>query len=116
MEECLEVMHDVTLTEDELKSLELASAETGLYCQGCEKCLAGCQKNLPVPDLMRAYMYAYGYSNLEKAFKTVTETDIDENPCEECQTCTATCVKGFNLAEKIKKISRIKRIPQDFIV
>jgi predicted aldo/keto reductase-like oxidoreductase len=116
MEEALVVMHDVTPTDDELKSLQLASAETGMYCQGCETCLKGCQKDLPIPELMRAYMYAYGYSNLEKAYKTVAETGIEENPCDGCKVCTASCAKGFRLAEKIEKISRVKRMPEDLMV
>lgn len=116
MEQDLEVMRDIILTDDELKSLQLAAAETGLYCQGCESCIVGCQKNLPIPDLMRAYMYAYGYSQMEKAQRTVAEANVIENPCSGCQVCTAHCVKGFKLAEKIGKISRISSIPEDFLV
>ena len=115
MEEDLEVMRDVSLTDDELKLLQLASAQPGLYCQGCESCIAGCQKDIPIPDLMRAYMYAYGYGQMEKAYRTVAETNVYENPCSGCQVCTAHCVKGFNLAEKIGRISRISRVPLDFL-
>jgi succinate dehydrogenase/fumarate reductase-like Fe-S protein len=65
---------------------------------------------------MRAYMYAYGYGQMEKAHRTVAEANIIENPCSGCHVCTAHCVKGFKLAEKIGKISRISHIPEDFLV
>ncbi len=116
LEQDLEVMRDISISDDELKSLQLAASETGLYCQGCESCIAGCQKNLPIPDLMRAYMYAYGYSEMGKAHRTVTEANVSENPCTGCRVCTAHCAKGFNLAEKIARITRISSVPEDFLV
>lgn len=64
---------------------------------------------------MRAYMYAYGYSNLEKAYSLITELSAGDNPCSECDSCSANCSRNFNLKEKITDISRLANVPRDFI-
>ena len=115
LETDLEVMTDVTMTEEEINSLELSGNEMGMYCQGCEHCTGSCPKNLPVPDLMRAYMYAYGYRNLEKAHSLLAGHDIKSDPCSDCTVCTVRCAKGFPVAEKIKKVSRLSEVPRDFL-
>jgi len=115
LEKDLELLTDITLTEEDIDSLELASNEMGMYCQGCGVCLTGCKKSLPVPDIMRAYMYAYGYGNMEKAYSVLTEYDIPVNPCSDCDICSVQCSKNFPVAEKISKITRLRNVPQDFI-
>jgi predicted aldo/keto reductase-like oxidoreductase len=115
LQEDLELMTDITLRPDDLHSLELASAEMGMYCQGCGLCLSSCKKSLPVPDIMRAYMYAYGYGNMEKAYSTLVDYDIPVNPCADCDFCTVRCAKNFPVAEKISKITRLKNVPEEFI-
>jgi predicted aldo/keto reductase-like oxidoreductase len=115
LETDLELLTDITLTDEEINSLELASNEMGMYCQGCELCLAACKKSLPIPDIMRAYMYAYGYGNMEKAYTVLTDYDVPVNPCSDCGVCTVQCAKGFPVAEKISKITRLRDVPQDFI-
>ena len=115
LQEDLELLTDITLKTEELNSLELASAEMGLYCQGCGKCLPACKKGLPIPDIMRAYMYAYGYANMEQAYTTLVDNNIPVNPCSDCASCTVKCSKNFPVAEKISRITRLKDVPQEFI-
>ena len=57
------LLTDIRLTEQDKKDLLLAGAEPGLYCSGCNNCEGKCPKGFFIPDLMRAYMYAYGYGN-----------------------------------------------------
>ena len=54
----VEVMYDIDLTPDEEAKLEEGRKLTVLFCQGCGTCKGTCTNNLPIPDLMRAYMYA----------------------------------------------------------
>ncbi len=115
LQEDLELLTDITLTEEEINSLELASNEMGMYCQGCGDCLRACKKSLPIPDIMRAYMYAYGYGNMEKAYTTLEEYDVPVNPCSDCGICTVQCPQNFPVAEKISKITRLRDVPRDFI-
>jgi predicted aldo/keto reductase-like oxidoreductase len=112
----VKILADISITEAEKKDLLIAMAETGLYCTGCTKCLQACTKNLPVPDLMRAYMYAYGYSNPGMAHSLLGELGTNDNPCKDCSTCQVNCTKNFNIREKIADISRLVNVPSDFMI
>jgi hypothetical protein len=108
------VVSDITLTPQELKDLRLGEQVSGLYCQQCGQCLAGCPKGLPIPDLMRGYMYAYGYRNLGLAHELVGSLDFAENPCGSCASCSAVCAKGFDIADRVRDIGRLRAVPGDF--
>lgn len=109
------ILEDITMNDQEKKDIVLAQAESGLYCTSCKNCVAGCRLKLPIPDLMRAYMYAYGYSNLEMAYTLLGELSTGDNPCNNCNLCTASCSRKFNIKEKISDISRLINVPADFI-
>jgi len=109
------VNQDLTLTEEERADLAEGKSQSGLYCQACEQCVPNCPKGLPIPEIMRAYMYTYGYGQPEMAHYLLTSLDLPENPCGECSRCTAVCVKGFNLAERITDVSRLTKVPVEFL-
>jgi len=111
----IKILTDISITDEEKKDLLIASNEAGLYCTGCLKCIMSCKKKLPVSDLMRAYMYAYGYSNPAMAYSLLDELGTGENPCKECETCNVECTKNFNIKEKIADISRLVNVPSDFL-
>jgi len=111
----LEIMRDITMTEQEKNDLVADDAMTGIFCTGCGTCILQCRKKLPIPDIMRAYMYAYGYKDLSLAREVLDEKNINGNPCDECETCTVQCLSGFNIAQKTSDISRIKSIPVEFL-
>jgi len=112
----VKLLSDISITDQEKKDLLIARAEKGLYCTGCTKCLGNCTMNLPVPDLMRAYMYAYGYSNPAMAHTLLSELGTNDNPCKECSSCKVECTKNFDIREKIADISRLVNVPADFLV
>jgi uncharacterized protein len=112
----VKLLSDISITDQEKKDLLIARAEKGLYCTGCIKCLGNCTMNLPVPDLMRAYMYAYGYSNPAMAHTLLSELGTSDNPCKECSSCNVECTKNFDIREKIADISRLVNVPADFLV
>ena len=112
----VKLLSDISITDQEKKDLIIARAEKGLYCTGCTKCLGNCTMNLPVPDLMRAYMYAYGYSNPAMAHTLLSELGTNDNPCKECSSCKVECTKNFDIREKIADISRLVNVPADFLV
>lgn len=113
----LSVMEDLTLTEEEKRDLTQGDDHhTGLYCQQCERCLPQCPGQLPIPSLMRGYMYAYGYRNLGAAHELLSSLDLPDDPCSGCSFCSVSCAFGFNVKERIEDISRIKSIPMDFFV
>lgn len=111
----VKILSDISLTEAEKNDLVIPTAETGLYCNGCSKCVPACPMNLPIPDLMRAYMYAYGYSSPAMAYSLLGELGTNDNPCKECSTCNVECTKNFKIKEKITDISRLVNVPADFL-
>ncbi len=111
----IRLLSDITLTEQEKNDLIVPVAETGLYCTGCGKCIVQCSGNLQVPDLMRAYMYAYGYSSPAMARTLLDEIGATASPCSECGICTVDCTKKFRIKEKITDISRLVNVPKEFL-
>jgi len=111
----LAVAENPMLTEPEKKDLERVASATGLYCQGCRECLGQCPEHLPIPDLMRAYMYTYGYRNLTHAQDLVLSLNLPDRVCEDCSSCPVKCSVGFNVSRKIRNVARLKGVPTDFL-
>ncbi|MGA2363127.1 MAG: aldo/keto reductase [Candidatus Aminicenantales bacterium] len=113
----LEMIKNLKISDQELKDLNLADlkSEPGLYCHQCQKCIPQCPNNLDIPTLMRSYMYAYGYRNVEQARRTLNTVDVSGKPCEKCDVCSVTCIAGFDIKDRIQDIVRLKDVPSDFI-
>jgi len=111
----LQSMTDIVLTDAERADLQLGSAQNGpgLFCQGCRTCLPQCPRRLPLPELMRGYMYAYGYRNLGAAYDLVASLGVDGNPCAGCSACSVTCALGFSVRERATDIARIQAAPAE---
>lgn len=114
LEESFSVMKNLKLSPEEESDLGMGDLSLSLFCNGCGECRTRCQKSLPLPDIMRAYMYTYGYHRYEKAQSTLISTGIDSDPCTDCRVCTATCSKGFNLSERVSDVWRLKDVPSAF--
>lgn len=115
LDENASVNQDLAMTEEEQDALAAGRLEGGLYCQGCEHCVAGCLRNLAIPDYMRAFMYAYGYRDLAMARNVLNDHDGANDPCHGCDSCSASCVKGFPVRERIADIRRVGSIPEEFL-
>jgi uncharacterized protein len=112
----LSVMQDPSLTDSEKEYLQKQASIPGFYCQGCGQCLTQCSAKIPIPDLMRAYMYTYGYRNIRLAYDLVTSLDLPKNLCQDCGSCSVKCSVGFNVAGKIRDVARLQDVPSEFIV
>jgi predicted aldo/keto reductase-like oxidoreductase len=111
----VQVLRDPGLTESERNDLATGKLEGSLYCNGCSHCVQTCKKNLPIPDMMRAYMYTYGYNNATDARTVLKDLQISEHPCGNCSGCSATCVKNFDVHQKISDIVRLTQTPDEFL-
>ena len=112
----MSVMADLKLSEQELKDLNPPKLTTGLYCQGCVRCRPQCPAGLPLPDLMRAHMYARGYRNLEAARELVASLDLPADPCADCAACAVRCAKGFDVRTRARDVARLREIPADLLI
>ncbi|MFC1483971.1 aldo/keto reductase [Candidatus Neomarinimicrobiota bacterium] len=111
----LSVMADLAFTKSEKADLELHSSLPGIYCQGCTECVPDCRQRLPIPTIMRAYMYTYGYRNLSAAQDLVTSLDLPAKPCKDCTECAIKCVKGFDVAHRVRDVARLRDVPREFL-
>jgi uncharacterized protein len=111
----LSVMENPTLTNSEKAQLQWAAFQTGMYCQGCGQCLKQCPRKLPIPDLMRAYMYVYGYRNLSHSQDLLLSLNLPPGVCGDCDECPVKCSIGFNVSRKIRDVIRLRDVPAEFI-
>ncbi|HLF32956.1 MAG TPA: aldo/keto reductase, partial [Cyclobacteriaceae bacterium] len=116
LEVTLSVLEDLEMHKEDFEKLDFLKSQGSLYCNGCNQCRMQCIKRLPVPDIMRSYMYAYGYNQTKEAKHLIESLNINDNPCGSCQDCRITCPKNFRICEKISDIIRLKNIPEDFLV
>lgn len=115
LEESFSIMQDIKLSQKEKDDLASQKKIGSMYCNACEECKPGCPMALPIPDIMRAYMYTYGYGETKKAHELISSLEIPDNPCDSCSSCTAKCVKGFDISAKISDVGRISNIPEEFL-
>jgi predicted aldo/keto reductase-like oxidoreductase len=116
MEVDLSVMEDLRLTDPEKEDLKRSASTTGLFCQGCGQCVRQCVAKLPIPDLMRAYMYTYGYRKPSLGQELVVSLGLPNHICEDCAQCPVKCQNGWNVAGKIRNIVRLRNVPLEFLV
>jgi predicted aldo/keto reductase-like oxidoreductase len=111
----LSIMQDLTLKPAEKDHLERMRMTAGLYCQGCGECLKSCPRKLPIPDLMRSYMYVYGYRNLVEAQDLLVSLNLPSQLCRDCGSCPVKCASGFDVSARIRDVVRLRRVPPDFL-
>ena len=112
----LAVMEDLSLKDSEKDYLQKEASIPGLYCQGCGQCVKQCIAKLPIPDLMRAYMYTYGYRRPAVAQELLVSLGLPRSVCEDCGQCPVKCSIGFDVPCKIRDVLRIRDVPSEFIV
>lgn len=111
----LAVMNDMTLKTAEREQLRRAGLHSALYCQGCGQCRGQCYQQLPIPDLMRAYMYVYGYRNLSAAQEVLSSLALPASLCGDCGQCPVKCLNQWKVADRIQNIVRLRDVPPEFI-
>ncbi len=109
------IMYDIKMTPEEEQDISTYKQMAGLYCHGCEECRLLCPQRLPIPDIMRAYMYAYGYRETRKAHDVITSLSLDSNPCGICTVCNVRCRNGLDVSERISDVIRIQNVPSEFL-
>lgn len=111
----LKVMNDMALRSSEREQLQRATLALGLYCQGCGQCVGQCYQELPIPELMRAYMYAYGYRNLSAAQDLLSSLTLPAGLCGDCSVCPVKCLNQWNVSGRIRNLARLREVAAEFI-
>lgn len=115
LDNCLEAAYSPELKEADIKYLAGLENNELLYCRNCEKCISDCSKHLPIPAIMRAYMYNYGYKYPSLSKDTLVELALSGNECSSCTSCSVKCPSGFNVVNKIAAITPIINVPSHFL-
>ncbi len=111
----LSVMNDIELHKEDIEKLDKLKSQGSIYCNGCSTCVPDCRKKLPIPEIMRSYMYAYGYNQKMEARHLLNSLDLNSNPCSDCDECSVSCTKNFRVKGKIKDITRLLDVPEEFL-
>jgi len=113
LEESLDATMNLKMNKDEKKYLSMT--HSSMYCQGCRICVGQCPRRLPIPEMMRAYMYNYGYKSPALAKELIDELALTDELCSDCSICTVKCAADFKIAQKVKDISRLQNVPKEFL-
>jgi heterodisulfide reductase subunit C len=76
------------------------------YCHLCAACEGSCPHEVAVSVVNRSLMYAQGYGELALARQTYGEAH-QARACASCDQCIAQCVRGLNIAEKMREAQRL---------
>ncbi len=115
LDECLAAASNPTLSAGDQEYLASLCNKEMLYCQQCGQCESQCAEHLPIPDIMRAYMYAYGYKNASLSKETLAELGLPKDVCKSCDTCIVNCISGFDVEKKIAAITPVIHVPNEFL-
>jgi predicted aldo/keto reductase-like oxidoreductase len=114
LDECLAAAGNPVLSAGEREYLAMLCNKEMLFCQRCGKCGEECAEHLPVPELMRAYMYAYGYKHAGLCKETLLELNLPDvkSLCRSCGgNCRVKCSSGFDVAAKIAAVAPVLAVP-----
>ncbi|MDR0683301.1 MAG: aldo/keto reductase [Dysgonamonadaceae bacterium] len=115
LDNCLEAAYSPELKKADVEYLAGLRNNELLYCRNCEKCISDCSKHLPIPSIMRAYMYNYGYKYPSLSKDTLVELALSGKECSGCTSCSVKCPSGFNVADRIAAITPIVNVPSSFL-
>jgi uncharacterized protein len=109
VKEDLAVMN-MKLTQADLDILKhYQQATAGVYCHRCGACTHSCKAHLDIAHINRSLMYAEGYGDQALARSTYAELApaMTASACDSCTVCTAQCVNGLNLAERMQRAREV---------
>ena len=112
----LSIMENLSFTPEEKADLNIAHQSAGVYCQQCQQCIPQCPAGLDIPTLMRTYMYAFGYKNLQAAKETLALANIENLQCTDCHSCRVKCIEGFDVKTKALDAIKVREIPEQFLI
>lgn len=102
--------HPLTDAEREAvdKVRAIISGEAGVPCTACRYCVAGCPKNIPIPDLFACYNAKLRYNDWNSDFYYSVCTGNGRgkaSDCIACGKCEHTCPQHLPVRELLGKVS-----------
>jgi len=111
MQEDFSVVYDLSYNEKEKAFLSNQEVKLGLgFCKQCGQCRSSCPRNVDIPELMRASMYAFQYHNVDQTDVTLSEIQDSLNSCQDCKTCTVQCPNGVAVESRLSALKQLNTV------
>ncbi len=105
------VAFNLDYTPEETKFLDSPGVQLALggVCRQCGGCAGSCPQGVDVPALVRAHMYAADYGNFMEMRRALDEIPAGHGlqACAGCRECTASCVRGVQIARRLGELQAI---------
>ena len=116
LDQVLENMEDMTpLSEPErrliMRAAEIIEEKTAVACTGCRYCMAGCPRDIPIPDFFA--MYNACCRNPQESWKIqpiYQRTAADQakaSACIQCGQCEHHCPQRLPIISHLQKVSEM---------
>jgi uncharacterized protein len=109
LEQDFSVASNLAYTHEEESFLaDRTFAAEAEFCQQCGECKKDCPRQVDIPVLMRAHMYAVQYKNIGLARETLAATaGRGLAACGACESCLVTCRKTVQIGRKIAQLKAL---------
>jgi predicted aldo/keto reductase-like oxidoreductase len=111
LEQDFSVARNLTYTDEEERFLaDKSFAAQAEFCQQCGQCKDDCPKQVDVPALMRAHMYAVQYRNTGMAREMLASVALGRgvDACDSCESCMVACRNSVQIAKKIAQLKSVR--------
>ncbi len=109
LEENLRAMgNPLTANDEKILAAHLEMIKP-IYCRMCGKCDGGCQKGLPVADVLRYLTYADGYGQFELGRENFAALKAEHASvrCGDCSECTVQCPHGVEVRHRMTRAQEL---------
>ncbi len=110
LDENFSVADNLAYTDEERNFLDKAQVQLAQsFCVQCSQCVDSCPHRNDIPTLMRTYMYAYQYNNMQHAIATEKAIPVNAGlqNCQSCGQCSAKCKRSVNLSQRIEALKEL---------